>query len=253
MPSPLFLHLPHAATEIPPECRADFLVSDEDLAAERLRLTDWFTDELFGEGWPAERTWRAPVSRLVVDVERFRDDAREPCAVVGMGAVYARGTRGQVLRTVAPARREVLLETYYDPHHRRCAADAAAAVAQFGGCVVLDAHSYPSVALPTELPGARRPEIGLGTDPTHTPAALRALAEGFFRLRGFDVAVDQPYSGAFVPNGFFGVEPRVQALMVEVRRDLYMDEATGAKHAGFGEVQAALLDFRAALAAYAAA
>ena len=253
MPSPLFLHLPHASTEIPPECRADFGVSDEDLVGERLRLTDWFTDELFGEGWPAERTWRASVSRLVVDVERFRDDAREPCAVVGMGAVYARGTRGQVLRPVAPARREVLLETYYDPHHRRCAADAAAALARFGGCVVLDAHSYPSASLPTELPGALRPEIGIGTDPKHTPAALRALAGDFFRARGFGVAVDQPYAGAFVPNGFFGVEPRVQALMVEVRRDLYMDEAAGAKHAGFGAAQAALTDFRAALEAYAAA
>lgn len=253
MPPPLFLHLPHAATEIPPACRADFLVPDADLAAERLRLTDWFTDELFGTGWPPERTWRAPVSRLVVDVERFRDDAREPCAVVGMGAVYARGTRGQVLRTVAPARRELLLETYYDPHHRRCSGDAAHALATAGGCLVLDAHSYPSVALPTEPVGRRRPEIGLGTDPRHTPPALLELAEGFFRARGFVVAVDEPYAGAFVPTGFFGVEPRIRALMVEVRRDLYMDEATGAKHAGFAAVQAALLDFRAALAAYAAA
>jgi N-formylglutamate deformylase len=253
MAPPLFLHIPHASTEIPPSARPDFLLPEAELAEERLRLTDGFTDELFGEGWPPELTWRAPVSRLVVDVERFRDDAHEPCAVVGMGAVYVRGTRGQVLRAPSAARRELLLETYYDPHHRRCAADAAKALATTGGCLVLDAHSYPSVPLPTERSGSLRPEIGLGTDPLHTPPALRALAEGFFRARGFAVAVDQPYAGAFVPTGFFGEEPRVQALMVEVRRDLYMDEATGAKHAGFAAVQAALTDFRAALAAYAAA
>jgi hypothetical protein len=29
----------------------------------------------------------ATVSRLVVDVERFADDAHEPCAAHGMGAV----------------------------------------------------------------------------------------------------------------------------------------------------------------------
>jgi len=253
MAPPLYLHVPHASLEIPPECLPDFVVSSEELAEERLRLTDAWTDELFGAGWPAERVWRAPVSRLVVDVERFREDAREPCARVGMGATYVRGTRGQALRQLGPARREALLETYYDPHHRACDAAAAAALASVGCCLVLDAHSYPSVALPTEPVGRRRPEIGLGTDPRHTPPALLELAEGFFRARGFVVAVDEPYAGAFVPTGFFGVEPRIRALMVEVRRDLYMDEATGAKHAGFAAVQAALADFRAALAASAAA
>ncbi len=252
MPAPLFVHVPHASPVIPPDCRADFLVDDAGLAAEQLRLTDHHTDELFAEGWPDGLVWRAPVSRLVVDVERFRDDAAEPCAAVGMGAVYVRGVRGQVLRAPTPARREVLLETYYDPHHRACAAAAGAALAAAGRCVVLDAHSYPRQALPTERGGTARPEIGLGTEAFHTPPALRALAEAFFRQRGFEVDVDEPYSGAFVPTGFFRTDARVQALMVEVRRDLYMDEATGAKHAGFARVQAALTAFRTELAAYAA-
>lgn len=250
MAPPLYLHVPHASLEIPPECLPDFVVSSEELAEERLRLTDAWTDELFGAGWPAERVWRAPVSRLVVDVERFREDAREPCARVGMGATYVRGTRGQALRQLGPARREALLETYYDPHHRACDAAAAAALASVGCCLVLDAHSYPREPLPTEPVGLSRPEIGLGTDAFHTPPELRALAEGFFRDRGLEVAVDTPFTGAFVPGRFFGREARVRALMVEVRRDLYMDESTGAKHAGFTRVQDLLVSFRAALAAY---
>ena len=35
--------------------------------------------------------------------------------------------------------------------------------------------------------------------------------------------------------------------MIEVRRDLYMDEATGERHAGFARTQALLTDFRAEL------
>jgi N-formylglutamate amidohydrolase len=35
--------------------------------------------------------------------------------------------------------------------------------------------------------------------------------------------------------------------MIEVRRDLYMDEATGERHAGFARMQAVLTDFRAEL------
>jgi hypothetical protein len=39
--------------------------------------------------------------------------------------------------------------------------------------------------------------------------------------------------------------------MIEVRRDLYMDQATGQRQAGFARVQAALSGFRAVLATYA--
>jgi hypothetical protein len=38
-----------------------------------------------------------------------------------------------------------------------------------------------------------------------------------------------------------------------VRRDLYMDQATGARHAGFARIQTALSGFRDVLAAYAQA
>ena len=86
-----------------PECwLEDFLVGSDELAIEQLRLEDRFTNELFGAGWPASLCWTAPVSRLVVDVERFRSDDLEPCASVGMGAVYVRGTRGQALRRRSP-------------------------------------------------------------------------------------------------------------------------------------------------------
>jgi hypothetical protein len=37
--------------------------------------------------------------------------------------------------------------------------------------------------------------------------------------------------------------------MVEVRRDLYMNQATGQKHDGFQRVQATLTEFRQKLAA----
>jgi hypothetical protein len=51
--TPLILHLPHASALIPVADRADFLLGDEALAAEGLRLVDAHTDALFGaEVWP---------------------------------------------------------------------------------------------------------------------------------------------------------------------------------------------------------
>lgn len=248
--SPLILHVPHASTTLPPGTREDFLLEAEELAAESLRLVDAHTDELFGaERWPGA-VLTAKVSRLVVDVERFADDALEPCARVGMGATYVRTTTGRPLRVLSAARRQALLDDHYVPHHAAADRLAAERLERFGRCLVLDAHSYPTQPLPTEV-AAGRPEIGLGTDPRHTCPALRDRTADFFRARGYDVAVDAPFTGAFVPNACFGHEPRCQAIMVEVRRDLYMDEATGARHDGFDRVRADLIALHARLQEFA--
>ena len=247
--TPLVLHLPHASDLIPEGERADFKVSEEVLLRERLRLTDWHTDGLFARGADPEDVIAAEVSRLVVDVERFEDDAREPCARVGMGVTYALTTDGLMLRDLSPGRREALIAAYYRPHHRRLDEAARERLTRFGRCLVLDAHSFPSRALPTQTCFDDPPEIGLGTEPGHTPPGLLDRAERFFRARGFKVGVNVPFAGAMVPSAFLGRDGRVSALMVEVRRDLYLDESTGLPHAGFVRIREVLTDLRAELSA----
>jgi N-formylglutamate amidohydrolase len=169
-----------------------------------------------------------------------------------MGATYVQTCDGRPLRTLSPERRKELLDRYYWPHHHRLNEAAAERLARFGRCVILDAHSFPTGQLPTQVGFSAPLEIGVGTQPGHTSPELRALAEDFFRAQGFVVGVDIPFSGAIVPNRFFGTEPRVQSLMIEVRRDLYMDESTSERHGGFARIQAVLTDFRAELARFAA-
>jgi N-formylglutamate amidohydrolase len=250
--TPLLLHIPHDATAIPPDEGRDFLLSEAELRAESLRLTDAHTAALYAEGLPPEDFVRAEVSRLVVDVERFADDAQEPCARVGMGATYVRTADGRPLRALTPERRAELMARHYWPHHHQLDASAAVRLARFGRCLVLDAHSFPTGPLPTQLAFGPSPEIGIGTQPGHTPPALRDFAVSFFRDRGYEVGVDVPFSGAMVPNACFGRESRLWSVMIEVRRDLYMDETTGETHAGFARTRAVLTDFRAVLARFAA-
>ena len=47
------------------------------------------------------------------------------------------------------------------------------------------------------------------------------------------MAVNSPFAGAMVPAEFYRLDKRVLALMIEVRRDLYMDEGTAEKLPGF--------------------
>ncbi len=85
--SPVVLHIPHASLVVPDPVRKQFLVPDEVLERELLRLTDRYTDDLFQFDGEAASVIAA-ASRLVVDVERFEDDAHEPMSKRGMGAIY---------------------------------------------------------------------------------------------------------------------------------------------------------------------
>ena len=113
---PFVVHVPHAATVIPSDLRDRFVLTEEELAKELLVMTDHFTDDLFN--FSPANTVRFPVSRLVVDPERFADDAAEPMAAVGKGAVYERTHLGGVLRRLEPGERQALLDRFYEPHRR---------------------------------------------------------------------------------------------------------------------------------------
>ena len=220
MTTPLLLHIPHASTAIPEAYRRDFLT---DPAAELRLMTDWYTDELFD--LPAPRVV-FPVSRLVCDVERFRDDAQEEMARCGMGACYTNGHDGAPIRRLDAARREAILRRWYDPHHARLTALTAAALARSGACTIVDCHSFPAAPLPYESDQRPdRPDVCIGTDAYHTPPQLAdALAEAF-TARGYSVAFNAPFAGALVPLRWYRREPRVRSVMIELNRGLYLDGA----------------------------
>ncbi len=234
------LHVPHASRVVPPDARGALLLPDDALAAELLRMTDAHTDDLFALPPDVAATVHFPVSRLVVDPERFADDALERMAARGMGAVYTRTSLGGVLREPpTSAERARLLEVHYAPHHERLTRAVDDALARWDACLVVDCHSFASRALPHEPDQAPdRPEICLGTDAFHTPPALAAAAAEAFRDEGFDVVFDRPFAGALVPARHYERDARVSAVMVEVNRGLYMDEASGDRLAGYDRVRA---------------
>lgn len=231
LPPWVILHVPHDATRIPYQVRDQFVLSDEQLAREVLRMTDSHTQALFCEPHVPANAIVAPVSRLVVDVERFEDDAAEPMAEIGMGVIYRRGSSLQALRRVLTREEHArLIADYYRPHHAALNHAAAASLAAHGRVLLLDCHSFPSRPLPYEPEQrADRPDICIGTDAFHTPPALAQAFIDAYTDAGFTVRRDSPFAGALMAAPFHRAEPRACALMVEVNRGLYMDEASGAR------------------------
>ena len=242
--SPVILHVPHSGREIPAEVRAGIVLDDVALERELDHIVDAHTARLAEEAAHRARLmpWRFVnrLSRLVVDPERFPDE-REEMLAVGMGAVYTRTTHGAELRP-ADTDPEPLLAHYFRPYARAMTDAVAERLAVTGRAVVIDVHSYPSAPLPYELHGeGPRPPVCLGTDSFHTPPELLTAAREAFG----DVGLDSPFGGTYVPLEFYGREPRVSALMVEIRRDTYMTEPGGPAGPGLhrlGQALAALVD-----------
>jgi N-formylglutamate deformylase len=246
---PVVVHVPHSATFVPADLRPSLLLSDDDLAEELLRLTDHRTDVLASDaaGHGATRfvnRW----SRLVVDPERFSDPAAEEMETVGMGAVYTATSDGRPLRRPSDEGREALLERHFRPYHAAFAALVDDLIARFGSCAIVDVHSFPSEPLPYELHGdGHRPQLCIGTDPRHTPAWLGDLVAELASAKGLGVGFDTPFRGSFVPTRQLG-DDRVVSVMLEIRRDTYLEETTAQPHAGEASIRELCSDVVAGVA-----
>lgn len=220
--SPVILHAPHGGRAIPPERLGSYLISLPELEAEKDVMTDHHTNTLVAAITGASAVIN-DLSRFAVDVERFPDESEEMNAV-GMGVLYTHGSRGQEIRRVTAADEAPLLE-YFAAYSRRFTELVDATLARHGRALIIDVHSYPQIELPYELHGGGpRAPLCIGSDPFHASEEfLRAVTESF---SGLESAANTPFAGAYVPLKHYRTDARVSSVMLEIRRDVYLDEAT---------------------------
>ena len=255
MANSLILNIPHSSSYVPEDdiMRA-FLPhgdrNDQHSAAierenvikqELLLMTDWYTDELFDHS--IGKAVIAPVSRLVCDVERFSHDEQESMASRGMGFCYEKGSMNQEIKDCTAEYKDETLWRYYAPHHIALTDAVESALARSQRALVLDCHSFSPEPLPYEpMQSDDRPEICIGTDEYHTSRGLTDAVVRFFRKRKFSVSLNNPYSGTIVPLRYYRKDKRVQSIMIEVNRGLYLEPGTSDKSAGFQRIMKTLFD-----------
>jgi len=119
------------------------------------------------------------------------------------------------------------LRRYYWPYHDALRALIADTQARFGGCILLDGHSMPSIGGPTDR-DAGSPRVDFVLGDCHGTACAGAVTEAAaceLARRGYHVRRNSPYAGGFVTRHYGRPAEGVHALQIEVNRALYMDEA----------------------------
>lgn len=250
-PSPLVVSVPHAGTLIPEAELHRYALSSEVLAAD----VDLFVDRLYAEAPALGATLiSTPVSRFVVDLNRFEDDLC-PSVVLGSsrntaagyygnrGVIWGVSTRGESIYRL-PLPREVheaRIAAFYAPYHALLAAELERARATFGFAILLDAHSMPSVAKAAHTDaGERRADIVPGDvmGVSCAPALTRCVVD-FWQEQGRTVALNKPYRGGAITRRYGRPSEGIHAIQLELNRGLYMDETACEPSDGFAEVAAA--------------
>jgi N-formylglutamate deformylase len=240
MENKVILHIPHSSTNIP--MMDGYVVDGKSLENEMLKLTDWYTDDLFYS--EEDEMIKAEFSRIFCDPERFTDDSQEVMAQFGMGVLYEKNDVGEIIRNVTPAFKEKVLNEYYWKHHHRFSDAVNTQLAQFGKALIIDCHSYPSIPLMRDLDqNKERPDFNIGTDAFHTPKHLIDLSIEFFINAGYTLGIDWPYKGCIVPLTYYNKNKNVASIMLEINRGLYLKEPTNEKSEKYIEIKKVTADF----------
>lgn len=120
----------------------------------------------------------------------------------------------------------------------------------FGGALLIDCHSMPSIAGPSDNDmGADRPDIILGDRyGTACASEITQEAERILKDLGYSATRNNPYAGGFNTEHYGRPNRGLHALQIEINRSLYMNEARLQRGPGLKKLRSDMSKFATELA-----
>lgn len=249
--SPLMLSFPHSG-DIYPD---DFGYSSDLSYADIDHPSDKYMDEIFAEGFKMGlSTIKANFPRAYVDVNRHqhdidRDMLDDPDNWYGRflpGSVQAGATlfwskaysKAIYDRKLSLQEAKDRIARYFIPYHQTMTQMVQDMHDKHDEVYIVDCHSM--TRYDSKLRGgAERPQIDIGdrSGGSCAPDLTQEMAR-LFRERGYDVGINKRFVGGEITLRYGWPEIGQHILQVELRRDLYMNEATRERNENFDKVQA---------------
>ena len=228
------------------------LLSRTNLSEHQLRRNeDIYVDQLFhGAVAAGAPLIRALFPRVIVDVNRAETELppqwetlnrvaptqdTTPRAAAGLGVVPTFLSETIEIYHRPPTVDDVKnrLSKLYYPYHTALKNLLDLSVSKFGRALLVDCHSMPGFA----VMGSRRPDIILGDrfgTSCHTDTL--ALFRGLFTQEGYSVGINYPYAGGYTTTHYGKPDNGIEAIQIEINRDLYVNPVTLAPKPGFDQL-----------------
>ena len=174
---------------------------------------------------------------------------------LGFGLIWRNLRAGVPLydRKLSVAEVQARIDRCYKPYHAALADRIEDTVARFGGVWHLNLHSMPNDAYERLQIRSPHPlaDFVLGDrDGTTCEPAFVDLVESKLRGFGYTVARNDPYKGVQLIERIGRPAQNRHSLQIEIRRPLYMDEATRERHDGFDALRNDLAELAQTVADY---
>lgn len=258
---PVLLSVPHAGREYPRELLERSRVSIGTLRRLEDRLADLLIDDAIEAGCSAIV---ARVARAAIDLNRDPRDidsrmfAGIPRGTALIQSVKQRGGLGLFPRSLPrsgdiwhrglPWQEAISrIRNVHGPYHEAISTRLGSIRARHGCALLVDVHSMPPIVSST---AARpRPDIVIGDRFGASASARFAdVARSVVADHGYSCAVNHPYPGFYVLERHGAPIRGIQALQIEISRDLYLDDSLHHPGAGLASIQALLAELVCALA-----
>ncbi len=249
---PVVFDSPHSGTVYP----KDF----DYVAPEHIVRTgeDTFVEELyaaaprFGAAFLQCHFPRAYIdaNRAAADIDQELLDAPWPGPVTpsikttsGIGLIWRLAKPGCPIysRKLTVAEVKARIDTYHEPYQRALMETVSRVKQRFGGVWHVNCHSMPAVSdeRSPEGAGIRRADFVLGDrDGTTCSPDFTTFVASEIRAMGYRVALNDPFKGVELVRMVGAPAERCHSLQIEVNRDLFLDDSTKAKTAGFAKLKA---------------
>jgi len=251
---PLVCDSPHSGTTYPSDFRSA-------LSLQKLRQTEDTDIDALWSGVPAVggTLVAALFPRCYIDPNRALEDldpslidgtwpkplAPGPKSKLGYGLIFGKVDATSLIydRQLSVAEIQQRIDRYWQPYRTALDQEIQSAYQSFGQVWHLNLHSMPQNAyerlgIQTDKPLA---DFVLGDrDGTTCEPEFVGLVEQSLKASGYTVARNDPYKGVALLEQIGQPALRRHSLQIEIRRPLYMNEATRERNQGFETLKSAL-------------
>lgn len=264
LPLPLVCDSPHSGVYYPADFRAAVplarLRGGEDTHIDTLwAAIPKVGGTLIGATFP--RVYIDP-NRMLEDLDPALLDAPWPTPLspgektrLGYGLIWRKLDAATPIydRQLSVAEVQSRIARYYRPYHAALAQAVESAYQQFGALWHLNLHSMPNNAyerLKIDSPHPLADFVLGDRDGTTCEPGIVDLVERELKAMGYTVARNDPYKGVQLIAQIGRPAERRNSLQIEIRRPLYMDEATKVPNEGFEPLQRDLAALSERIAGY---
>lgn len=153
-------------------------------------------------------------SRIFCDVEKLLKN--EPMDEVGRGIMYTHTIDGKPMREFTHNEYWNIITKYYIPYHTELTRKVNDILRSEGVVRIIDCHTYND--------DGGNVDFCIGIDDYHTPKYLSDYVIQFFENKGFNVGMNRPYTGTYVPMEFYNHNQQVESIMIEINKKMYCDD-----------------------------